>query len=43
VALDGAAGDVLGDPRLEELGVGAPSRVRLERLALAAGVELPAS
>ena len=40
VALDGAAGDVLGDPRLEELGVGAPSRVRLARLAVAAGVEL---
>ena len=41
VALDGPARDVLADPRLEELGVGAPSRVRLERLAAAAGVELP--
>ena len=41
VALDGPARDVLADPRLEELGVGAPSRVRLARLAVAAGVELP--
>ena len=42
VTLDGTARDVLGNPRLEELGVAAPSRVRLERLAAAAGVELPA-
>ncbi|MEO8511616.1 MAG: ABC transporter ATP-binding protein [Chloroflexota bacterium] len=43
VVLDGPARDVLADPRLEELGVAAPSRVRLERLAAAAGVELPVS
>jgi energy-coupling factor transporter ATP-binding protein EcfA2 len=42
VALDGQAGEVLGDARIEELGVAAPSRVRLERMAAAAGVELPA-
>lgn len=42
VALDGPARDILADPRLEELGVAAPSRVRLQRLAVKAGVELPA-
>jgi energy-coupling factor transporter ATP-binding protein EcfA2 len=43
VAMDGPAAEVLADPRLEELGVAAPSRVRLNRLAAAAGVELPAA
>lgn len=42
VVLDGPASDILADPRLEELGVAAPSRVRLERLATATGVSLPA-
>ena len=40
VAMDGPAAEVLADPRLEELGVAAPSRVRLDRLAAAAGLEL---
>lgn len=43
VALDGPARDVLADPQLEALGVAAPSRVRLDRLAAAAGVELAVS
>jgi energy-coupling factor transporter ATP-binding protein EcfA2 len=38
VALEGAADEVLGDPRLIELGVTEPSRVRLLRAARAAGV-----
>ena len=38
VALDGPAPDVLGDPRLLELGVAEPSAIRLRRLAVAAGV-----
>jgi energy-coupling factor transporter ATP-binding protein EcfA2 len=38
VALDGAADDVLGDPRLIELGVPQPSRVRLLRALEAAGI-----
>ncbi|MEX1157182.1 MAG: ABC transporter ATP-binding protein [Chloroflexota bacterium] len=37
VALDGPAGEVLGDPRLADLGVAAPASVRLRRLADAAG------
>jgi energy-coupling factor transporter ATP-binding protein EcfA2 len=41
VTMDGPAEEVLSDPRLEELGVAAPSRVRLDRLAAAAGLELP--
>ena len=31
IALDGPAGDVLADPRLEAIGVQPPSRVRLTR------------
>ena len=38
VALDGPAADVLNDPRLLALGVPEPARVRLRRLALAAGI-----
>jgi energy-coupling factor transporter ATP-binding protein EcfA2 len=38
VALEGATDEVLGDPRLVELGVPEPSRVRLLRGAQAAGV-----
>ena len=38
VAQLGPAADVLGDPRLGDLGVAAPSRVRLRRAAGAAGV-----
>ena len=38
VAHLGATADVLGDPRLSDLGVAEPSRVRLERAATAAGV-----
>jgi len=38
VAHLGAAADILGDPRLGDLGVAAPSRVRLRRAAEAAGV-----
>ena len=38
VAHLGPAADVLGDPRLGDLGVAAPSRVRLRRAAEAAGV-----
>ena len=37
VALDGPAAEVLGDPRLADLGVAAPASVRLRRLAEAAG------
>ena len=37
VALDGPAAEVLGDPRLADLGVAAPASVRLRRLADAAG------
>ncbi len=39
VAFQGQAGEVLADPRLEELGVAPPSEVRLARLAAAAGVD----
>jgi energy-coupling factor transporter ATP-binding protein EcfA2 len=39
VALDGAASEVLADPRLAELGVMPPSAVRLRRRAEEAGVE----
>ena len=38
IALHGNADEVLGDPRLNELGVPQPSRVRLLRAASAAGV-----
>lgn len=37
VALDGPAAEVLGDPRLADLGVAAPASVRLRRLADTAG------
>lgn len=37
VVLDGPASDVLGDPRLADLGVAEPASVRLRRLADAAG------
>jgi energy-coupling factor transporter ATP-binding protein EcfA2 len=37
VVLDGPAAEVLGDPRLADLGVTAPASVRLRRLADAAG------
>jgi energy-coupling factor transporter ATP-binding protein EcfA2 len=39
VAVSGEAGKVLADPRLAELGVEPPSRVRLERGVRAAGIE----
>jgi energy-coupling factor transporter ATP-binding protein EcfA2 len=39
VALSGAAPEVLGDPRLAELGVRPPARVRLEREIRAARIE----
>jgi energy-coupling factor transport system ATP-binding protein len=39
VALEGPAASVLADPRLEALGVEPPTSVRLERLAVAAGVD----
>lgn len=44
VALSGSASDVLADPRLIELGVEPPARIRLQRAVNAAGlqVELPA-
>ena len=43
VVLDGPTADVLGDPRLEDLGVPVPSAIRLRRALDAAGVsvELP--
>lgn len=41
VALRGPVGEVLADPRLEELGVAPPASVRLRRSAVAAGVEPP--
>jgi energy-coupling factor transporter ATP-binding protein EcfA2 len=41
LTLDGSASAVLADPALVELGVAAPSAVRLRRLALAAGVPEP--
>jgi len=44
VALDGSPADILGDPRLEGLGVPVPSAIRLRRALDAAGlrVDLPA-
>ena len=39
VALAGSAAEVLGNPRLEELGVEPPARVRLEREVRAAGLD----
>jgi energy-coupling factor transporter ATP-binding protein EcfA2 len=39
IVLDGAARDVLADPGLAELGVAAPSDVRLARRAAAAGLD----
>jgi energy-coupling factor transporter ATP-binding protein EcfA2 len=38
LALAGPAAEVLADPRLEELGVGAPASIRLARLASGAGL-----
>jgi energy-coupling factor transporter ATP-binding protein EcfA2 len=43
VALSGSAAQVLGDPRLAELGVEAPARTRLERELRAAGVQWTAA
>lgn len=43
VALSGPAAEVLGDPRLAELGVEAPARMRLERRLRAAGIEWTAA
>jgi len=42
IVLDGAADDVLADPRLEDLGVEPPSRIRLARTLTARGLALPA-
>jgi len=39
VALDGSAGEVFGDARLESWGVEAPSRIRLARTATARGLD----
>jgi energy-coupling factor transporter ATP-binding protein EcfA2 len=39
IALDGPAGDVLADPRLEAIGVQPPSRVRLTRALDLAGID----
>ena len=39
IALDGPAGDVLADPRLEAIGVQPPSRVRLTRALDGAGID----
>lgn len=39
VALRGPADEVLGDPRLGELGVAEPAAVRLRRAAIAAGID----
>ncbi len=38
IVLDGASSDVLADPRLDDLGVQAPSEVRLRRALAAAGL-----
>ena len=43
VALRGPAAEVLGDPRLAELGVEAPARTRLERRLRTAGLEWTAA
>lgn len=43
IAFEGQAGDVLGDPRLSELGVAEPATVRLRRLAAEAVLPEPAS
>lgn len=40
VAFEGAAGDVLGDPALVDLGVAPPSDVRLRRALVAAGLDV---
>lgn len=42
IVLDGPAGDVLADPRLDTLGVEAPSRIRLARTVATRGLALPA-
>ena len=39
IALDGPAGDVLADPRLEAWGVDAPSRIRIGRALAARGLD----
>ena len=39
IVLDGATGDVLSDPRLVDLGVEPPARVRIQRAVAAAGLE----
>jgi hypothetical protein len=39
VALRGPTAEVLADPRLEEIGVAPPSAVRLQRAAVAAGLD----
>ncbi len=41
MAMEGDAATILADPRLKELGVAAPSAVRIRRLAEAAGLEVP--
>jgi energy-coupling factor transporter ATP-binding protein EcfA2 len=43
IAFEGPAGDVLGDPRLRELGVAEPATVRMRRLAAEAALPEPAS
>jgi energy-coupling factor transport system ATP-binding protein len=42
IAFEGPAGDVLGDPRLRELGVAEPAAVRMRRLAVEAALREPA-
>lgn len=42
IVMDGSTADVLEDPRLEGLGVQAPSEVRLRRALAAAGLPVPA-
>jgi energy-coupling factor transporter ATP-binding protein EcfA2 len=41
IVLDGPAAEVLGDPRLDELGVAPPAAVRLRRAS--GGADLPAT
>lgn len=43
IAFEGPARDVLGDPRLRELGVAEPATVRMRRLAAEAALPEPAS